>query len=312
MAMKVKKGDTVLVIAGKDKGVKGKVIAGLPRDRPGPGRGRQPGQEAHQGRPRPSVAPRPAASSPRRPRSTSPTCMLVVEADGKKVAPASAIRVDDDGNERRASRSAPVRTSDDAPTTDDRARRCRGSSRATATRSSPALREQFGYANVMQIPGLIKIVVNMGVGEAARDSKLIDGAVRDLATITGQKPTGDRRPASRSRSSSCARACRSAPRSPCAATGCGSSSTGCCRSRCPRIRDFRGLSPQAVRRQRQLHVRSHRAVDVPRDRPGPDRPRRAAWTSRSSPPRPTTTRAARCCAPSASRSRRTDPWRRRL
>jgi large subunit ribosomal protein L5 len=53
---------------------------------------------------------------------------------------------------------------------------------------SPALREQFSYRNVMQIPGLVKIVVNMGVGEAARDSKLIDGALRDLATITGQKP----------------------------------------------------------------------------------------------------------------------------
>ena len=51
-----------------------------------------------------------------------------------------------------------------------------------------SLREQFGYSNVMQVPRLVKIVVNMGVGEAARDSKLIDGAVRDLATITGQKP----------------------------------------------------------------------------------------------------------------------------
>jgi large subunit ribosomal protein L5 len=52
----------------------------------------------------------------------------------------------------------------------------------------PALHEQFGYANVMQVPGLTKIVVNMGVGEAARDSKLIEGAVRDLTQITGQKP----------------------------------------------------------------------------------------------------------------------------
>ena len=52
----------------------------------------------------------------------------------------------------------------------------------------PALREEFGYANVMQVPGLTKIVVNMGVGEAARDSKLIEGAVRDLTAITGQKP----------------------------------------------------------------------------------------------------------------------------
>jgi large subunit ribosomal protein L5 len=51
-----------------------------------------------------------------------------------------------------------------------------------------ALQKEFSIGNVMQIPGLVKIVVNMGVGEAARDSKLIDGAVRDLATITGQKP----------------------------------------------------------------------------------------------------------------------------
>src|ERR687883_301628 len=50
------------------------------------------------------------------------------------------------------------------------------------------LREQFGYGNPMQVPGLVKIVVNMGVGDAARDAKLIDGAVRDLTAITGQKP----------------------------------------------------------------------------------------------------------------------------
>jgi len=50
------------------------------------------------------------------------------------------------------------------------------------------LREEFSYENVMQIPGLVKIVVNMGVGDAARDSKLMDGAIRDLTTITGQKP----------------------------------------------------------------------------------------------------------------------------
>jgi len=52
----------------------------------------------------------------------------------------------------------------------------------------PALREQFDYDNVMQVPGLTKIVVNMGVGEAARDGKLIEGAIRDLTAITGQKP----------------------------------------------------------------------------------------------------------------------------
>jgi len=53
---------------------------------------------------------------------------------------------------------------------------------------APALHREYSYTNVMQIPRLVKITVNMGVGEAARDSKLMDGAVRDLATITGQKP----------------------------------------------------------------------------------------------------------------------------
>uniref|UniRef100_A0A942Y7S1 Large ribosomal subunit protein uL5 n=1 Tax=Neobacillus citreus TaxID=2833578 RepID=A0A942Y7S1_9BACI len=52
----------------------------------------------------------------------------------------------------------------------------------------PALTEQFGYANVMQVPGLVKVVVNTGVGEAARDSKIIEGAIKDLTAITGQKP----------------------------------------------------------------------------------------------------------------------------
>ena len=52
----------------------------------------------------------------------------------------------------------------------------------------PALRDQFSYGNVMQIPGVVKVVVNMGVGDAAKDSKLIEGAVRDLGAITGQKP----------------------------------------------------------------------------------------------------------------------------
>ena len=71
---------------------------------------------------------------------------------------------------------------------------------SAAPRSRPRLKEryrgeihgallaEFGYANVMQVPGLSKIVVNMGVGEAARDAKLIDGAVKDLTIITGQKP----------------------------------------------------------------------------------------------------------------------------
>jgi large subunit ribosomal protein L5 len=50
------------------------------------------------------------------------------------------------------------------------------------------LTEEFKYQNVNQVPRLVKVVVNMGVGDAAKDSKLIDGAVRDLTQITGQKP----------------------------------------------------------------------------------------------------------------------------
>ena len=52
----------------------------------------------------------------------------------------------------------------------------------------PALREKFGYKNVMQIPKLDKVVVSMGVGEAKDNSKALDAACADLATITGQKP----------------------------------------------------------------------------------------------------------------------------
>ena len=52
----------------------------------------------------------------------------------------------------------------------------------------PALVEEFTFANINQVPGVVKVVVNMGVGDAARDSKLIEGAIRDLSLITGQKP----------------------------------------------------------------------------------------------------------------------------
>jgi len=52
----------------------------------------------------------------------------------------------------------------------------------------PALMKRFGYRNVMQVPKLTKIVVNMGVGQATQDPKLLDVAAQDLAAITGQKP----------------------------------------------------------------------------------------------------------------------------
>jgi len=56
------------------------------------------------------------------------------------------------------------------------------------SRVVPALREQFGYQNPMQVPSVTKIVVNMGVGEAATNAKLMEGALSDMTAITGQKP----------------------------------------------------------------------------------------------------------------------------
>ena len=53
----------------------------------------------------------------------------------------------------------------------------------------PALNTEFGFSNIMQTPRVVKVVVNMGVGEAAKDSKLIEGAIRDLMAITGQRPS---------------------------------------------------------------------------------------------------------------------------
>lgn len=108
---------------------------------------------------------------------------------------------------------------------------------------SAQLREQFSYSNVMQIPALTKVVVNMGVGEAARDAKLIDGAVRDLTTITGQKPQ-----VTRSRKSIAQFKLRENM-----AIGCHVTLRGdrmwefldrLLALALPRIRDFRGLSPR--------------------------------------------------------------------
>ena len=56
------------------------------------------------------------------------------------------------------------------------------------TEIAPAMQKKFGYENVMQIPKLDKIVVNMGVGEAKENAKLLESAVADMQLITGQKP----------------------------------------------------------------------------------------------------------------------------
>ena len=88
----------------------------------------------------------------------------------------------------------------------------------------PALMKELGLQEPQQVPRLEKIVVNMGLGEALANNKILESAVDQLAAITGQKPSSPAR-ASRSRTSSSARDRRSAPRSRCATTGCTSSST---------------------------------------------------------------------------------------
>jgi large subunit ribosomal protein L5 len=108
---------------------------------------------------------------------------------------------------------------------------------------APALKEQFSFSNVMLIPGLTKIVVNMGVGDAARDSKLMDGAVRDLAAITGQKPT-----VTRARKSIAQFKLREGQPIGAHVTLRGDRMWEFCDRlvsiALPRIRDFRGLSPK--------------------------------------------------------------------
>ena len=108
----------------------------------------------------------------------------------------------------------------------------------------PAMQEKFNYNNVMEIPKIEKISVNMGVGRAVEDKKLIDYAVADLATITGQKPVVNK--ARRSVSNFKLRA--GMP------IGCKVTLRGkrmydfldkLISINLPRVRDFRGISPEA-------------------------------------------------------------------
>jgi large subunit ribosomal protein L5 len=168
----------------------------------------------------------------------------------------------------------------------------------------PALKTEFEFANVMMVPGLTKIVVNMGVGEAARDSKLIEGAIKDLTAITGQKPQ-----VTKARKSIAQFKLREGMPIGAHVTLRGDRMweflDRLLSLALPRIRDFRGLSPKqfdgrgnytfGLTEQVMFHEIDQDRID-----------RRAVWTSRSSPPPPTTTRVGRCSSSSASRSRRTD------
>ena len=79
--------------------------------------------------------------------------------------------------------------------------------------------KKFGYKNVMEVPKLDKVVINMGVGEAKENAKVLDSAVKDLETISGQKPVLTRAKNSVANSRS-VKAWRSDARLPCAARKC--------------------------------------------------------------------------------------------
>ncbi|RKY68236.1 MAG: 50S ribosomal protein L5, partial [Candidatus Latescibacterota bacterium] len=108
----------------------------------------------------------------------------------------------------------------------------------------PKLKEKFGYRNIMQVPQLEKVVINMGLGEAVQNPKLLDAAMKDLATITGQRPSVRR--AKRSISNFRVRA--GMP------IGCSVTLRGdrmyefldrLLSFALPRIRDFRGINPNS-------------------------------------------------------------------
>ena len=137
----------------------------------------------------------------------------------------------------------------------------------------PALIERFGYTTPMQAPRINKITVNMGVGDAKQDSKVLEAASEQLATITGQKPN-----VRRARKSIAQFKVREGMPVGLAVTLRGERQyeflDRLLSIAIPRIRDFRGLNPARLRRSRQLLAGRARADHLPRgrlrrDRPGP-------------------------------------------
>jgi large subunit ribosomal protein L5 len=107
----------------------------------------------------------------------------------------------------------------------------------------PALKKQFGYGNIMEVPRLEKIVVNRGAGDAAQEAKLMDSYVAELATITGQKPV-----VTRAKRSVAAFKLREGMPIGCKVTIRGNRMyefyDRLVSLTLPRVRDFRGISPK--------------------------------------------------------------------
>jgi large subunit ribosomal protein L5 len=148
---------------------------------------------------------------------------------------------------------------------------------------APQLKEQLGLDNVMQIPTLEKIVVNVGLGEAVNDAKALEGAIADLATITGQKPR-----VNRARKSIAGFKLREGMPIGVKVTLRGDRMweffDRLLSVALPRIRDFRGLKADRLRRPRQLHLRPRPSSSCSPRSTTTRSTRSVGWTSPSSPP----------------------------
>ena len=176
-------------------------------------------------------------------------------------------------------------------------RTCRASSSATTTSSAGSCKEQFELSSIMQVPRITKITLNMGVGEAKTDAKVLDAAMEELTIIAGQRAQ-----LRRARKSVAQFKIREGMPIGARVTLRGDRMweflDRLISIALPRIRDFRGPQPELVRRPRQLLARAS-ASRSSSPRSTTTRSRRfAASTSRSRPPPRRTSRPRRFCAAS--------------
>ena len=157
----------------------------------------------------------------------------------------------------------------------------------------PELMKRFGYRNPMQVPKVEKIVINMGVGDAAADSKALDAAMQNLAMLSGQKPA-----ITRAKKSVANFKIRQGMPIGCRVTLRGQRMYDfldkLMNVSLPRIRDFRGVSPEVLRWARQLQSGYPGAADLSGDRLRFDRQDPGDGYHASSPPPRRTKRRLRC------------------
>ncbi len=215
--LKIKKGDKVIVTTGKDKGKQGEVIRTIPSENRAVVRGinvakrHQKQTAAQEGGIVSKEMPIHVSNlALRDPKDGKPTRVgYKTLADGKKVRVASARERPSMAKEEK--KAAPAKAKPNVVDPKAEAKKAKAEKKAAVPRATaedsvvpagyvprlrkhfdevvrPALIQQFGYENVMQVPKITKIVLNMGVGEATQDSKLVQVATAELEKIAGQKP----------------------------------------------------------------------------------------------------------------------------